>query len=152
MAAPRTIALTDLASLAGQELGISDWLTITQERVDQFADATGDDNWIHVDIERAKAAIGGTIAHGFLTLSLIPFLANKIATMTGVAYGVNYGVNKVRFTQFVPVGAHVRLRLTLKSVEDRNGARQVTFDNALEMEGADKPVCLAETIALLYPG
>jgi acyl dehydratase len=149
--AARVIAYADLPSLAGQELGVSEWLTITQERVDQFADATGDDNWIHVDVERAKAEIGGTIAHGFLTLSLLPFLSNKIKTVTGMTHALNYGVNKVRFTQPVPVGAHIRLRLGIKNVEDGDSGRRVTFGYIVEMEGSDKPVCVAETVTIFFP-
>ncbi len=152
MTEPRVIAYADLASLAGQDLGVSDWLTITQERVDLFADATGDDQWVHVDVERAKAAIGSTIAHGYLMLALIPFLSNKIASVGGISHGLNYGVNKVRFIQPVPVGAHIRLKLAVKTVEDRAGGKQIVFDNIVEIEGAEKPACIAETVAILFPG
>ena len=152
MTAQLSLPYSDLPALVGQEIGVSEWLTITQERIDQFADATGDDYWIHVDPERAKTVFGSTIAHGYLVLSLIPFLAKKIARPSGIAYGLNYGVNTVRFTKPVPVGAHIRVRLGVKSVEERSGGRQVVYNNVVEMEGTEKPVCIAETIALYFPG
>ena len=107
---PRTVHYNDLASLAGQEIGVSDWLTIDQDRVNKFADATGDHQWIHIDVERAKQFMGGTIAHGYLTLSLIPFLGAQIMSIEGVSRGINYGSNKIRFTNMVPVGSKVRGR------------------------------------------
>ncbi|HVY84416.1 MAG TPA: MaoC family dehydratase [Caulobacterales bacterium] len=147
----REVALADLPGLAGQELGVSDWLEITQERVNRFADATGDFQWIHVDVERATKELGGPIAHGYLALSLIPFLARNIITYAGVSRGVNYGCNKVRFTNMMPVGSRIRLKLKVLSVEPRGGAVQLTNECTVEIEGESRPACVAETIALLYP-
>ena len=107
------IALKDVGTLIGKEVGVSDWLQITQERVNQFAEATGDFQWIHVDVERATREIGGPIAHGYLTLSLIPFLSAGLVSLTGVTRGINYGSDKVRFTNMVRVGKRVRLRQSL---------------------------------------
>src|SRR5690242_20758176 len=122
----RTIAFNDLASLAGQELGASEWMTITQERINQFADATGDHQWIHVDVERAKKEMPGgkTIAHGYLTLSLIPWLTGGMLRVEGVTRGINYGSNKVRFTNMVTVGSRVRARQKLVAAEARSGGMQ----------------------------
>src|ERR1041385_4862541 len=124
----RTIAVDDLPSLAGEELGVSDWLTIDQARINQFADATGDHQWIHVDVARAKAEMpdGKTIAHGFLTLSLIPMLAAQIVRLQGASRGINYGLNRVRFTSAVPVGSRVCGRQKLLATEMRGGALQIT--------------------------
>jgi acyl dehydratase len=147
----REIALADLPGLVGQDVGISDWLEITQDRVNRFADATGDHQWIHVDIERATKELGGPIAHGFLVLSLIPFLAKNIVTYQGVGRGINYGSNKVRFTNTVPVGARIRLRVTLSACEQRAGGYQLTNQCTIEVEGEERPACVAETVSLLYP-
>ncbi|HWA00554.1 MAG TPA: MaoC family dehydratase [Caulobacterales bacterium] len=147
----REIALSDLPAHVGEELGVSDWLDITQERVNRFADATGDFQWIHVDVERATKELGGPIAHGYLVLSLIPFMARNIVTYTGVARGINYGSNKVRFTNMVPVGSRIRLRLKLLAVEERGGCSQITSECAVEIEDETRPACVAETVALLYP-
>jgi len=144
-------ALADLSQYAGKEIGVSDWLEITQERVNQFADATGDHQWIHVDVERATKELGGPIAHGYLTLSLIPLLARNIITYTGVARGVNYGCNQVRFTNAVPVGKRVRMRQKLVSCEARGGGYLITNECTIEVEGEDRPACIAETLAILYP-
>ena len=145
--------LSELATLAGQEVAVSDWLTITQERVDLFAQATGDHQWIHVDVERARAGpFGGPIAHGFLTLSLLPeFFASAIGIVQS-RMGVNYGLNKVRFTAPVPVGSRLRARLKLLGCDpiDNNGM-QMTWEVAIEKEGTAKPVCVAESIARRYP-
>jgi acyl dehydratase len=146
----REVALADLPGLVGQEIGVSDWLEITQERVNRFADATGDHQWIHVDIERATKELGGPIAHGYLVASLIPFLARNIITYTGVSRGINYGSNKVRFTSAVPVGSRIRLRLKVKNVEQRGNALQVTNECTIEVENAERPACVAETVALIY--
>jgi acyl dehydratase len=146
------VELKDLPGLVGQEVGVSDWLEITQERVNQFADATGDHQWIHVDVERAKAAIGGTIAHGYLTLSLIPFLGQGLLNLTGVAYALNYGTDKVRFTQMVRVGKRVRLRQKLAGAEPKGGGVLMKMECTLEVDGEAKPACIAETLAMLYPG
>ncbi|HEY1226138.1 MAG TPA: MaoC family dehydratase, partial [Ramlibacter sp.] len=140
----RTIAsLADLPALVGQEVATSDWITVTQEQVNLFADATGDHQWIHVDVEKAKAGpFGGPIAHGFLSLSLLPkFFANALE-IGGTRMGVNYGLNKVRFTAPVPVGSRLRARLTLLACEPiENVGVQMTWMVSVEREGSDKPVC-----------
>jgi acyl dehydratase len=147
----REVAVADVPSLVGQELGVSDWLEITQDRVNRFADATGDHQWIHVDIERATKELGGPIAHGYLVLSLIPFLARNIITYTGVSRGVNYGSNKVRFTNMVPVGARIRMKLKMLSCEARGGGFQVTSQCTIEVENEERPACVAEIVSLIYP-
>ena len=143
--------LADLKGLIGQEIAVSDWLTITQERINQFADATGDHQWIHVDPERAKASpFGSTIAHGFLTLSLLPLFTQECIRMPSVRMGVNYGVNKVRFINPVPVGSRLRGRFMLKAVEDIAGGVQMTMLATIELEGVDKPACVAESVSRRY--
>ena len=139
-------------SLVGQHLGYSDWVTITQEQVQQFADATGDQQWIHVDPERAKkeSPFGGPIAHGYLTLSLAPALLPQILAVGGISMGVNYGCGKVRFPSPVPVGSKVRAGAELVSVEDVAGGAQVTMSVTFEVEGAPKPSCVAEVIYRYY--
>jgi len=144
---PRTIHYNDIDSLIGQEIGVSDWVLVDQERVNTFADATGDHQWIHVDVERAKEFLGGTIAHGYLTLSLIPYLGAQILALDGVSRGINYGSNKVRFTNMVPVGSKVRARQKLLAVDAKGGGKQLT----IEIEGKDRPACIAETISIVYP-
>lgn len=145
--------LADLQALTGQEVVVSEWITITQEQVNQFAQATGDHQWIHVDVERAKAGpFGAPIAHGFLTLSLIPRFFDESLQVRQVRMGVNYGLNRVRFMAPVPVGSRLRGRLTLaKSDPIDNGGLQTTWTVAIEREGADKPVCVAESLARMYP-
>jgi acyl dehydratase len=147
----REVALNDAPSLVGQEIGVSDWLEITQDRVNRFADATGDHQWIHVDIERATKELGAPIAHGYLVLSLIPFLARNIISYTGVSRGINYGSNKVRFTNTVPVGSRVRMRVKMLSCEARGGGFQITNQCTIEVENEDRPACVAEIIGLVYP-
>ena len=145
--------LTELSALVGQEVAVSDWLSITQERIDQFAQATGDRQWIHVDEERArKGPFGSTIAHGLLTLSLIPAFFDSAMCVLETRMGVNYGLNRVRFTAPVPVGSRLRARLTLLASEpiDQNGF-QMVWSVSVEREGAAKPVCVAESIARRYP-
>jgi acyl dehydratase len=144
--------LAELKALVGQEVAVSDWVEITQERVNQFAEATGDHQWIHLDVERCKreSPFGGPIAHGFLTLSLLPMLMQNSVRMTDVRMGVNYGLNKVRFPAPVPVGSRVRSRTTVLSVEDIEGGAQVTWQVTIEREGGDKPVCVAESISRRY--
>ena len=140
-----------LKGLVGEHLGFSDYLTISQEQVNLFADATGDHQWIHIDVERAKSGpFGGPIAHGYLTLSLGPVLLPQIFSVGGIAMGVNYGCNKVRFMSPVPVGARLRAGVTLKSVEDVAGGAQVTLETTFECEGAAKPSCIAEVIFRYY--
>lgn len=148
----KEVAYADLASLAGQETGVSDWLEITQERVNQFAEATGDHQWIHVDVERATREMGGPIAHGYLTLSLIPFLSAGLLRVTGVTRGINYGSDKVRFTNMVRVGKRVRMRQKLLSVEPKAGGLQMKNECTIEIEGEDRPACVAETISIIYGG
>ena len=140
-----------LKAYVGQHLGYSEYVEITQEQVNLFADATGDHQWIHVDVERAKAGpFGGPIAHGYLTLSLGPSLMPQIFRVTGVAMGVNYGTNKVRFPAPVPVGARLRLGATLLSVEDVPGGAQMALELVFEVEGAAKPSCVAEVLTRYY--
>ncbi|GAB2815770.1 MaoC family dehydratase [Streptomyces daliensis] len=153
MAEPRVFTSTDeLAAAVGEELGTSDWLTIDQKRVDLFADATGDHQWIHVDPERAKEGpFGTTIAHGYLTLSLLPALVPQIMRVEGMKMGVNYGVNKVRFPAPVPVGSRLRARAELSEITDvGGGAVQVAAKVTIEREGGDKPVCVAETLSRYF--
>ena len=140
-----------LKAAVGQHLGYSDYVEITQDQVNQFADATGDHQWIHVDVERAKAGpFGGPIAHGYLTLSLSPALLPQILRVTGVAMGVNYGTNKVRFPSPVPVGSKLRLGASLLSVEDVAGGAQIAMELIFEAEGAPKPSCVAEVLFRYY--
>ncbi len=146
----RTIAFADIQGLAGQEMGVSDWTEVTQERVNQFAEATGDHQWIHVDVERATREIGGPIAHGYLTLSLIPMLGAQIMRVDGVTRGINYGCNKVRFTNMVRVGKRVRMRQKLVAVEAKSGGLQLTNECTIEIEGEDRPACVAETLSVIY--
>ena len=143
--------LSELAARVGQTLGTSDWVTIDQARIQQFADATGDHQWIHLDAERAAAGpFGTTIAHGFLTLSLLPMLSAMAWRIEDVRMGVNYGLNRVRFTAPVPVGSRLRGRFTLIGVEPIEGGLQVLTRAEIEREGADKPVCIAEPVARLF--
>lgn len=142
-------SVNDLAAAAGEDLGHSDWVTISQEEVNLFADATGDHQWIHVDPERAaKGPFGTTIAHGFMTLSLLPRLQHQIYTVNGIKLAINYGLNKVRFPAPVPVGSRVRAAVTLVSVDDLGeGTVQATLSTTVEVEGAAKPACVAESVA-----
>lgn len=145
--------LAELSALVGQEVAVSDWLVVTQERVNQFAQATGDHQWIHVDVEKARTGpFGGTIAHGFLTLSLIPQFFESALTVLDTRMGVNYGLNRVRFMAPVPVGSRLRARLTLLQSDpiEANGF-QMLWAVSVEREGASKPVCVAESIARRYP-
>jgi acyl dehydratase len=146
------VEVKDLPGLVGQEVGVSDWLEITQERVNLFADATGDHQWIHVDVERATREIGGPIAHGYLTLSLIPALGAGLLAVKGVTRGINYGSYKVRFTNMVRVGKRVRLRQKLIGAEAKAGGMQIKNECTIEIEGEAKPACIAETISILYAG
>ena len=143
--------LADLAACVGQEVAVSDWATVTQEQVNQFAQATGDHQWIHTDVERAKAGpFGSTIAHGFLTLSLVPMFFTSSYRVRQSSMGVNYGLNRVRFTAPVPVGSRLRGRLTLVQAEpiERDGL-QMTWSVSVEREGASRPVCVAECLVRL---
>lgn len=149
----KVIKFADLEQYAGQEIGHSEWVTIDQDRVNKFADATGDHQWIHIDVERAKRELPtkGTIAHGYLTLSLIPWLGAQIMRVEGVSRGINYGSNKVRFTNMVPVGAKVRAKLKMLNVEAKAGGKQLTSEYTIEIQGQDRPACVAETIGLVFP-
>ncbi|MGB3737541.1 MAG: MaoC family dehydratase [Ilumatobacter sp.] len=140
-----------LKALVGEHLGYSPYVEITQEQVQTFADATGDQQWIHVDVEKANAGpFGGPIAHGYLTLSLGPMLSPQVFGVSGIAMGVNYGAGKIRFPSPVPVGSKVRLGITLQSVEDVQGGAQVQQLFVFEVEGAEKPSCVAEVIFRYY--
>lgn len=150
MADPRKVSYADLESLAGQEVGVSDWHTIDQDRVNKFAEATGDHQWIHVDVARATKEIGGPIAHGFLTLSLLPMLGAEVLRVEGTTRGINYGSDKVRFTNMVPVGSKVRLRQKCLSVEAKSGGKQMKMEATVEIEGQDRPALVAESITVLY--
>ena len=140
----------EIEAAAGEELGTSDWVEITQDRVDQFAEATGDHQWIHVDVEKAKQGpFGGTIAHGYLTLSLVPWLGSQVFSLETPGAKLNYGVNKVRFPSPVPVGSRVRARVAVDQVTDVPAGKQLTMKYVVEIEGQDKPACVAETVVLL---
>jgi acyl dehydratase len=146
-------SLAELKSLTGQEVVVSDWIDISQQRVDTFAEATGDRQWIHVDVERSRreSPYGGTIAHGFLTLSLVPGLMDTALCMTDVRVALNYGLNKVRFPAPVLVGSRVRGRIMLLAVDDIPDGAQMTWQVTIEREGGDKPVCVAELVSRRYP-
>src|SRR4051794_11873663 len=146
-------ALLDAAAAGGSaaDLGTTKWVTITQDQIDKFADATLDHQWIHVDVERAKAGpFGAPIAHGYLTLSLGPALLPQVVAVQGISMGVNYGANKVRFPSPVPVGAKLRLGAKLLGVEDVAGGAQGTMELTFEIEGAAKPSCVAEVLFRYY--
>lgn len=145
--------LSELPPLIGQEVAVSDWITITQEQVNLFAQATGDHQWIHVDVERAKAGpFGAPIAHGFLTLSLLPTFFEAAMRIEQTRMGVNYGLNKVRFVAPVPVGSRLRARMKLLACDPiDNHGMQMAWEVTVEREGAPKPVCVAESIARHYP-
>ncbi len=145
--------LDEVKQHVGQELGVSDWHLVTQEEIDEFARVTGDDQWIHVDVERAKETpFGGTIAHGYFTLSLGPGLSYDLYTFEGFAFALNYGLNRVRFPSPLPVGQKVRMRVKLAEVEEIPGGAQIVTEMTFEREGADKPVCVAESLARVYTG
>ncbi|MEV5002574.1 MaoC family dehydratase [Nocardioides sp. LML1-1-1.1] len=142
----------EVAEAAGTELGSSEWVTIDQRRVNQFADATGDHQWIHVDMERAKEGpFGGTIAHGYLTLSLVPWLGSQVFTLRTPGAKLNYGVNKVRFPNPLLVGKRIRLHVKMGEVIDIPSGKQLTVQHTVEIEGEQKPACVAETVVLLLP-
>ena len=149
----RTIAtLQELKGMVGQEVAVSDWVEISQERINMFAEATGDHQWIHIDAERSQkeSPYGTTVAHGFLTLSLLPMLTQNAMEVSDVRMGLNYGLNKVRFPAPVPVGSRLRARMTLLSSEDLPGGAQMVWQVTIEREGGDKPVCIAESISRRY--
>ena len=144
--------LGDLKSMVGEELAVSNWFVVDQGRINQFADATGDHQWIHVDPDRAASGpFGATIAHGFLTLSMLPLFIQDALRFDDVRMSVNYGLNRVRFTAPVPVGSELRARFRLVGIEDVAGqGMQVTMEATIERRGSDKPVCVAETISRRY--
>src|ERR1700712_2522714 len=143
--------IAELQGFVGQEIGTSEWITVTQERIQLFADATGDHQWIHLDAERAKAGpFGTTIAHGFLTLSLLPEMSASAFVVNGTRMGVNYGLNKVRFPAPVPSGSRLRGRFKLTNYEPLEGGAQLTVEGTMEREGPDKPVCVAESVGRRY--
>lgn len=148
----KTVTFEELPALVGQETGVSDWVTIDQDRISKFADATGDHQWIHLDAARAAKEMPGgkTIAHGYLTLSLIPWLTGGFLKIEGVTRGINYGSNKVRFTNMVPVNSRVRARSKLLAVEPRGGGLQLTSEVTIEIEGQQRPACIAETIGIVF--
>jgi acyl dehydratase len=151
MSTTTTIKIADLESMAGRELGTSDWVEITQEQVNQFADATGDHQWIHVDPEAAKnGPFGGPIAHGYLTLSLLPQLMPQVMSIEDAVMGVNYGVEKVRFTNPVPVGSRVRLNAKLVGSEPKGAGRLNRIGVQMEIEGQEKPAMVGEVLFLTF--
>ena len=142
----------ELSAWEGKELGVTEWMTISQERIDQFAEATGDFQWIHVDAERAEkeSPFGGTIAHGYLTLSRIPMFKDQIYTIEGAKAGINYGLNGCRFLAPVPSGARVRGRFIMKSVQQKGEGRYLLCNEiTIELEGSDKPACVAESLGMV---
>lgn len=144
------VPYADLESLAGQEIGVTAWTVLSQDRVNAFADATGDHQWVHVDVDRATREIGGPIAHGFLTLSLLPALGSKLLEIPGAKQVLNYGVNKVRFPSMARVGCSVRLHQTCMSVSNRSGGKQLVSNCTIEIDGEARPACVAETIILVF--
>jgi acyl dehydratase len=144
-------SLDELGKAVGEQLGYSDWHTVTQDQINAFADATGDHQWIHIDPEAAaKGPFGTTIAHGFLTLSLIPMLAVQVSRVNGIRMGVNYGLNKVRFPAPVPVGSKLRAGVKVLSFGPIEGGAQAVNEVTIEREGGDKPCCVAETVVRYY--
>ncbi len=145
-------SIDDAKALEGQEVGISDWVTVDQERIDKFAEATGDYQWIHVDGERAAAELpdGKTIAHGYLTLSLIPALTNGFVEIANLTRAMNFGCNKIRFYTMVPVGSRVRCRATVIQARKRAGALHLLSEVRIEVEGERKPACVAETLGMYF--
>ena len=143
-------SIEDLEAAIGVDVGPSEWLEIHQQRVNEFADATGDHQWIHVDVERAKdGPFGGTIAHGYLTLSLVPWLGSQVFALETPGAKLNYGVNKVRFPNPVRVGSRIRARVKINGVSDVSAGKQLTVGYTVEIEGQDKPACVAESVVLL---
>ena len=140
----------DLQAAVGTEIGTTDWVEIDQDRVNAFADATGDHQWIHVDVEKAKEGpFGGTIAHGYLTLSLLPWLGSQVFGLETPGAKLNYGINKVRFPNPVLVGSRIRAIVSVKDLADIPAGKQLTLGYVVEIEGQDKPACVAETVVLL---
>lgn len=145
------IKIEELPTLVGREVGVSEWLLVDQDRVNRFADATGDHQWIHVDVERATRELGGTIAHGYLTLSLVPALVDDMLTFEQSSHNLNYGADRLRFTAPVKVGKRVRARKTIKTVEPRGGGWQITAEIKIEIEGEEKPALIMDMRTLAFP-
>ena len=143
---------SDLGEYVGKEIGVSDWFTVDQALIDKFADATGDHQWIHVDVDRAKREMPGgkTIAHGYLTLSLVPRLGQTIYRVKQRSRGLNYGSNRVRFTGQVPAGSRIRLRQKIKAVDPVEGGVRITSESTVEVEGATRPALVAEIISMQF--
>lgn len=152
MTATQIGSLIELETHVGREVAVSDWFDITQERINLFADATEDWQWIHIDPERAarESPFKGTIAHGFLTLSLLTELGKRAMSIGGVRMGINYGLNRVRFVRPVPAGSRIRARFTLAAVEQISGGAQATWKVTVERDGSDKPCCVAEWLVRYY--
>ena len=141
----------EMKECVGQEIGVSDWLAIDQNRINDFADATGDHQWIHIDPDRTNSELGmPTIAHGFLTLSLVPMLTSKISSIKSVTRGINYGTNKVRFTNMVPVNSNVRAKTKLLEAQPKAGGTQLISEVSIEIEGQDRPAMIAETVSIVF--
>lgn len=145
------IRYSDLSTLVGQETGVSDWVLVDQERVNRFAEATGDFQWIHVDVERATRELGGTVAHGYLTLSLVAGLIETTLTFEDVSHTINYGADRLRFTAPVMVGKRVRVRQTIKAVEPRGAGMQYIAETKVEIEGEEKPALVMDMRILVFP-
>jgi acyl dehydratase len=153
MPAREITSVEELRSLVGQEVAVGDWFEVTQDRINLFAEATGDHQWIHIDVERARAEspYGTTIAHGFLTLSLLSYLVSQtVAIKLPIKMGINYGLNKVRFPSAVPAGSKLRARAVLQSLEEIPGGQQLIWSVTIEREGGDKPCCVAEWLVRYY--
>jgi acyl dehydratase len=152
MKATRFAGIADAKTMLGQEIGISDWMLIDQERVNGFAQVTGDQQWIHVDVERARreSPFGGPIAHGYLTVSLLAKFAGECIAVDGIRLAVNYGLNRVRFAAPVKVGSRIRARFVLAAVDDIDGGAQMQWQATIEIEGGDKPACIAEMLTRWY--
>ncbi|WP_027000897.1 MaoC family dehydratase [Eisenibacter elegans] len=144
--------IAELKALEGSEIGTSDWHTISQDQINAFADATGDHQWIHIDIEKAKtfSPFGTTIAHGFLTMSLAPMFMDQIFKVEGVKMGINYGLNKLRFTSPVPAGGQLRVKAVLAKLSPFEGGQQAEMHLTYELKGQDKPACIAEFLMRFY--
>ena len=147
----RVIALTEMSTLVGEEVGVSSWVLIDQARIDAFAHVTDDHQWIHVDQDRAQAELGGTVAHGFLTLSLLSALSREVFKLSGVGKRLNYGFERLRFTGPVFAGQRIRLRMTLVKTAAKADGVMMTFDCIIEIEGSDKPALVARWISVAYP-
>ncbi|MDZ4860174.1 MAG: MaoC family dehydratase [Candidatus Hydrogenedentes bacterium] len=150
--APRQVSISEIPSLVGQEIGVSEWHDVTQDEINAFAKATHDEQWIHVDVERAKreSPFGGPVAHGYYTLSVVPFLMEQVWTVSGASAALNYGLNRLRFPAPVLAGSRIRLHVSLNTVEDVAGGIQVTVNLSMEIEGGAKPACVAEALYRFY--